>query len=124
MGWETGLAAVEHDARDPAELLVRGAGRGDGPARTSALVAATDPFFRAEWLRPAGAPIALEAGFSVIVVVDGEGQLVAPDGTTLPYVRGDNVVIPDAAGPQTVLGDGRLLRSRPPAPDAPDVEGR
>jgi mannose-6-phosphate isomerase len=124
LGWERGLAAVEHDARDPAELVLRGAGCGDGPARTSALVPVTDPFFRAEWLRPAAAPIALEAGFSVLVVVEGEGQLVAPDGTTLPYVRGDNVVIPHAAGPQTVLGGGALLRCRPPAPDAPEVGAR
>jgi mannose-6-phosphate isomerase len=103
LGWDRALQALDRRAVDL-------------PART--LPDAAAPYFRAE--RIAGGA-ALDAGFSILVGLEGSGTL-ATDGGDVPLGRGSAVLVPFAAGAGEVLGDVVALRCRPPAPDAP--EGR
>ena len=107
MGWATALGCVELHARDMDEL------RGPEPQGPVAplLPAAADPFFRAERLT---GDAELAQGFAVLVVLDGEGKLVAGDAEPLPLDRGDAVLIPWAAGPARLHGDVVAIACRPP----------
>jgi mannose-6-phosphate isomerase len=109
LGWDLALACVELGARDPAPL--------HGPAPNGAvsrlLPTAADPFFRAERLAPA--PIAaVERGFAILVVTEGEGALLSEAGEPLGVRRGDTVLLPWAAGPCHLEGDVVAICCRPP----------
>ncbi|MDN4614181.1 hypothetical protein P5G50_06910 [Leifsonia sp. F6_8S_P_1B] len=89
---------------------LRGGGEGD-----SLFPAAADAFFRADRVR--GGAQELEPGFSVLVVVDGEGMLDAGAASAspgLPLHRGMTVLTAHADGPLTVTGDLHAIRCRPP----------
>ncbi len=87
-----------------------------------ALPAAADPYFRAHRVRPdAGGEVPVDAGLSVLVVLDGEGALTPDHGDRLELRRGDAVVVPWAAGRWAVTGNLDALLCRPPAPDAGPV---
>lgn len=75
--------------------------------------AEADPFFRAERIRPAGS-VELDPGFSVLVVLEGEGTLAWETGE-LPVRRGATLVVPFGAGPLRLTGAVTALRCRPPA---------
>jgi mannose-6-phosphate isomerase len=119
LGWPTALTCVETTARDATPL--RGPSREGGdsasaatPPTARALPPAADAFFRADWL---GDGAELAQGFAVLLVLEGAGSLEAADGSTLPVARGDNVVIPYAAGVSRLTGDGvRALACRPADP--------
>jgi mannose-6-phosphate isomerase len=99
---ETALAAVSHDRTDPSAL--------HGPVVDgSFLPPAADPFYRAERVRGGDA---LDAGFSVVVVLEGAGSL-----GDLPVSRGTTVVVPHSAGPLALTGDVCAIRCRPPRPN-------
>ena len=92
----------------------------------SALPAAADPYFRADHVGTTGAaPVRVPAGFAVLVVTGGVGELCTtapgPDGIRTPVRGGDVAVVPWCAGDWTLTGrlDGVLCR--PPAPDAPQA---
>lgn len=70
------------------------------------------PFFRLDRVGPGDS---LEAGFGVLVVTEGEGELRAGSGP-VHVGRGSTVVIPHAAGNLEVVGPLHALWSRPPAP--------
>lgn len=75
-----------------------------------------DPFFRAERVRPD--PVAhLDAGFAVLVVLDGSGKVDTRAGGRMDVRRGDTLLVPHAAGEATVRGDVDIVRCRPPAPE-------
>ena len=80
-----------------------------------ALVPAAEPYFRADWF---WAPPEVEAGFAVVVVLDGEG-LLSSAGGDVDVRRGDVALVPYAAGPWSVEGTATGVLCRPPAPDAP-----
>jgi mannose-6-phosphate isomerase len=106
LGWDVALPALELGVPD-----------GAGPAAAdgrSLLPAAADPYFRAERVRGGDE---LDAGFSVLVGLEGRGTL-----GELPFGRGSAVIVPHAAGALTVGGDAAGIRCRPPDPAAP--EGR
>jgi mannose-6-phosphate isomerase len=74
----------------------------------------SDPFFRAELLRPRPV-VELDASYAVLVVLEGEGELkTAAD--TLPLRRGQTVLIPHAAGTGELRGELEALRCLPAAP--------
>jgi mannose-6-phosphate isomerase len=75
-----------------------------------------EPFFRAEWLRPAPA-VELEPAFSILGVVEGSGRL-AFDGGTLELSRGDTVLVPHGAGAGVLTGALEAIRCLPPRPGA------
>jgi mannose-6-phosphate isomerase len=97
LGFDIALRAVNRSART-------------APARSSALPADADPYFRLERLRIDDA-VRVAAGFAILVVTHGDlevGDVPAPRGSTL--------LLPAADGPVTVRGTGELLIARPPAP--------
>jgi mannose-6-phosphate isomerase len=105
LGWDTALGCVELAARDAAPL--RGP-RTDG-AVAELLPAAASSFFTAQRIAPAGDATQLEAGFAVIVVIDGAGQIAELD-----VRRGDAILVPHAAGAVTAAGDLTAIACRPP----------
>jgi len=106
LGWDVALACVDRSAWDPDRLATL---RGDD---TRLLPARADPYFAADRLR--GPASALDAAFSVIVVVAGSGTL-AGELDQLAVRRGDTLLIPYAAGPLTLTGDVEAIRLSPPA---------
>jgi mannose-6-phosphate isomerase len=105
LGWDTALGCVELAARDAAPL--RGP-RTDG-AVAELLPRAADFFFSAQRVAPAGDATQLEAGFAVIVVIDGAGRIAELD-----VQRGDAILVPHAAGAVTAVGELTAMVCRPP----------
>jgi mannose-6-phosphate isomerase len=128
LGFDVALECVDRSGWGPAELerLRRQGGPGDrigGFVGGSAsrvrgverlLPDGADPFFRAERLRPD--PVAaVDAAFSILVVVGGSGRLETAGGA-LDLDRGDTVLVPFAAGPGEVRGRLEAVRCLPPEP--------
>lgn len=90
--------------------------RSSGPERL--LPADADPFFRAERILSAGSHVGLDAGFSILVVLSGEGQIATERGGMLALKRGSTALIPHAAGVSTVSGSLEAVRCRPPSVEA------
>lgn len=111
LGFELALQATDLRVRSTEEiesLVVRG-GKG------SAMPDAAAPYFRAHWVG-AGA---LEQGFAVVVILEGEGTLDW-DGGSIEVSRGSTVLLPHVTA-TTLTGELRAAWCRPPAPDAPDA---
>jgi mannose-6-phosphate isomerase len=100
LGWDRALEALDRDASDP-------------PQAAPTLPGDADPYFRAERI---SGDASLDAGFSILVVLGGEGTL-----GDLPLRKGMAVLIPYGAGETRIEGVD-AIRCRPPAPDA--GEGR
>ena len=77
---------------------------------------AADEFFRAEFLRPDPVSV-LDQGFSVLVVLSGQGSLRYPTGA-VPVAAGQTLLVPDGAGTGELRGeldaDVLAVRCRPP----------
>jgi mannose-6-phosphate isomerase len=120
VGWERALDALDTSGWDDSRLAaMRGRPRPvDGRAGAlSMLPVAADPYFRAErLLRDLGAE--LDAGFSILVVLRGNGVLAASDGSELPVRRGSTVLVPHAAGRCRLSGALEAVRCRPGDPRA------
>jgi mannose-6-phosphate isomerase len=110
MKWDVALEALDRTGWDEARL----AGiRGPRDAR-NLMPAAADPYFRAERVQ---AGDALDAGFSVLIGLEGDGAL-----GELAFGRGSTAIIPHSAGPLTLEGNAAGIRCRPPDPAAPEGE--
>jgi len=116
LGWDTALECVERAARDAAALRGRRVG-GDGIAVSELLPASAAPFFRAQRIAPAGATAHLEAGFAVIVVLEGAGTIAGLD-----VARGEAILVPHAAGDVTAAGDLVAIACRPPGLERPEAD--
>lgn len=112
LGYQVALTAVDRSAWDSERLAGLYGPIDGGTARELVLPRAADPYFRAERLR-AGAHC--EASFAVLIVVDGDGQLLV-DGEALAIRKGQTLVLPHAAGPMSIHGLVSVLRCLPPAP--------
>ncbi|HYI52312.1 MAG TPA: class I mannose-6-phosphate isomerase [Microbacterium sp.] len=112
IGFDLALQAVTTKGRSTEDVdrWILPAGEGD-----SILPAESEPFFRLE-KRVVDGRIAIEPGFAVIVVEDGELKLTAASGSTLRAPRGTTVTAPHADGAITVSGAGTILVCRPPRP--------
>lgn len=110
LGFDVALEAVDRRGWAPAEIArLRGATAADD----GDLLPAAAEFFRVERRTGDGT---LEPGLAVLVVVGGAGVLVT-DGAALEVRRGQTVLVPAAAGPVRLEGDGvQVLVCRPPAP--------
>ncbi|WP_218005792.1 class I mannose-6-phosphate isomerase [Actinomadura hibisca] len=119
LGWDTALECVDRRAwsSDQVAGLIRT--RADmpetAPGVRRVLPESADPFFRAEL---AGPGAELSAGFAVLVVLRGAGEL--RHGTQRVELRaGQTVLVPYGAGDTTLHGsDLEVLRCLPPAPGA------
>jgi mannose-6-phosphate isomerase len=114
---ETALSALDRRGLTGARLDELRATRPSAIAGvTHIFPEAADPFFRAERLRIDG-ELTLDAGFSIIVVLAGEGRLETPAGSTR-LSKGTCVLLPYAAGETRISGGVEAIRCRPPNPDA------
>lgn len=112
LGFGTALDATDRrgwTAGEIGRLVVR---QGSG---TGTLAGASQPYFRAERLDVSGSA-GLDAGFSVIVVLDGAGMLTPANAPASPLSKGDTVAVPFAAGNLEVSGSLSMVRCRPPQP--------
>ncbi len=117
LGFETALRAARRGPshRDEVEALCRRGAAHAAPAdQLQALFAArAAPFFRADLVRPATAT-AVPAGFGVLVVLDGDGELRTHDDERVGASRGDVLALPHDAGPVSVRGGVTAVLCRPP----------
>ena len=70
-----------------------------------------DDFFRADYL--SGDNAVVDAGFGILLILEGSGKLEFSDSNTLQVEAGDAVVIANAAGSFTLSGATGII-SRPP----------
>ena len=118
LGMPLALSATNHRAIPAAELAALVVHT--NPDSTSAaplhlLDDAADAFFRLDLLAPApGSAPSLPAGFAVVVVLEGAGQLQSPAGR-VEITRGQVLAVPSGFGPWAASGDVRALACRPGA---------
>lgn len=103
VGFDVALGAVNTLSREVAELTAVGT--------SSVFAADADAYFRLNRAVVDG-DITLDEGFAIIVVTEGEIVL----GGDLRLPRGSTAVVPAAAGPIKLSGEGVALVARPPAP--------
>ena len=110
LGFDLALQAVETRGRAASEIasLVTGA-EGFG----SVLAAESNEYFRLERLNVAGEASA-EPGFAVIIVIDGNLEIVTEDGSAVRADEGSTAILPFSAGPILFRGVGTVLLVRPP----------
>lgn len=120
LGFEVALGAVDRTAVSAADLDALTLSREQIQAAgfRTALPEQANPYFRLHRIEPAGSAVAVDPGFGVLLVLQGEGAL-ATDTGTITVRRGDAIVIPYAAGAWAVDGEVIAMACRPPAPDAP-----
>ncbi len=110
LGFDKALQAVERRGRSEMEVnaLIGGENRiGD------LLPCEAAEFFRFELVRLCG-EYQDRAGFSVLVVLNGELEIISSDGSVVLVKKGSTVLIPFAAGTTLVRGNGEVVFVRPP----------
>lgn len=115
LGLDTALSALDLSCwqGDRFAALVTGEQRlTDRPGVTRLFSPIADRFFRAERLR-LHKPVTFAPGFSVIVVLGGDGELRSADAS-LPVRRGSAVLVPYAAGDIEISGELQGVRCQPP----------
>jgi mannose-6-phosphate isomerase len=120
LGWDRALEALDLSGWDDERLgTARGRPRPiEGRAGAVALLPRdADPYFRAERIEPRRTA-EMDAGFSILVVLEGEGGLTAKDDVELPLSRGETLLVPYAAGGCRLTGELEAVRCRPPDPAA------
>lgn len=123
LGFDVAIGAIRPDAMTNADLerlVVRAASANVRNEDTvdSVMPAEADPYFRA-WAVHSTSQVALPDGFGVLLVIEGEGQLVHGSGS-IKVSRGDVFVVPAAAGPCETLGPITGYFSQPPSPTSPE----
>jgi mannose-6-phosphate isomerase len=114
LGFGTALDALRLrplDADERAALLSSDDLRGGGSR--SLLAPRADGYFRADLCPGRGL---VGAGFAVVLVIEGAGEVRTEQGGTVAVRRGDALVVPWAAGSWRVAG-ADLVVCRPPLPE-------
>ena len=117
LGFDLALQALDRSGWNRAQLddqtLAPPEPVTDRPGTWSLFPRSADGFFRAERIKPAPeAPV--PAGFSILVVIAGEGRLGTASGGSLEVSRGATVLVPYAAGEAELSGTLDALRCMPP----------
>ena len=107
LGFARALDAVDLTAWDQRRLETLRGSSGYG----SVFGAAAEPFFRAERIH---GDVMLAPGFSILIVLDGEGALRSESAPVLELGKGDTILLPFAAGWCAVAGPLQLIRCLPP----------
>jgi mannose-6-phosphate isomerase len=119
LGFDVALECVRRTAVGPDELASWRRSSATAPemraGARSAIPAAAETFFRAEWLRP-DPVVELEPAFSILVAVDGAGRLETEAGS-LDLAAGETVLVAHAAGAGGLSGDIAAIRCLPPLPE-------
>jgi mannose-6-phosphate isomerase len=118
LGWDVAIDCFDLGgyARRLDDLVLRAAGsvRGDGVRRL--FPERADGFFRAELATCGGALARVDAGFAVLVVASGRGEM-RWDGGVEDIVRGQTWIVPHAAGPLSFsAAELQVIVCRPPDP--------
>jgi mannose-6-phosphate isomerase len=118
LGFDVALSALSAldrtgwDATRLAELRVVRAS--EDPAVTRIFPAGADRFFRAERVQSRN-PATFDPGYTILIVLDGDGTLAATAGT-IDLHRGTCVLVPFGAGEYRITGAVDAIRCLPPAP--------
>ena len=123
LGFATALQAVDCTGVSDSDLdrLVVSGDRLRGAGLASILPPEADGYFRAQRFDASAGPVTIDAGFTIVLVLEGQGTLAHADGS-MPVQRGDVVLVPWSCGNVTLTAADRTLvgvACRPPAPDAP-----
>ena len=88
-------------------------GRGTlfGDKNASVFSQAANPYFRADYLT--GDETDIEAGFAILLVLNGSGTMVLSNAERIDVTRGDALVVPYSAGSWKLRGASGVV-SRPP----------
>ena len=112
LGYEVALDALRLDPLSEQEIsqIIT---RFDKEKNTSQRIfnSIADDFFRADYL--SGDNAVIDAGFGILLILEGSGKLEFSDSSTLQVEAGDAVVIANAAGSFTLKGATGII-SRPP----------
>lgn len=122
LGFDLALQALDTSAVSASDLdsLVLPRESIERAGLTRAMPVQADAYFRLDRLQVTGAaPVEVEAGFSVVLVTEGDGVL-SSDAGQLAITRGDAILMPYVAGRWSVDGSAVAMVCRPPAADAPD----
>ena len=83
----------------------------------SVFTAVADPYFRADYL--AGNNSKVAAGFSIMLVLEGNGSIAFENHSAIDAVKGDAILIPHSAGSWTLSGASGVVCRPPLAKDSP-----
>lgn len=81
--------------------------------RQTLFTSEADPYFRAEYINGIGDPI--EAGFSIFLVLEGQGIINFESAQSFDVSKGDAIIIPWCAGSWNVVS-AQGIACRPPLP--------
>ncbi len=113
LGFDRALEAVNRGAWDDGDVAGVVTRAGDA----ALLPPAAGEYFRLERIDAAAAAGAtLEPGFSILVVLEGDGTVTDAAGTATAVTAGDTLLLPFSAGAVSVSGTASILRCRPPRP--------
>ncbi len=120
LGFEVVLEAVDRTAVSSADLagLTLTREQIEAAGLRSTLPTRADPYFRIDRVQADAGPVVVDAGFGVLLVLEGSGALHT-DAGSLDLSRGMAVLMAHASGPWTIEGEVVAMACRPPAPDAP-----
>jgi mannose-6-phosphate isomerase len=118
LGFETALQAVDLGGLSASDLdrLVLSREQIQGAGLTSVMPVQADPYFRAHRIVSTEGPVTVEAGFAIVLVLEGDGVIHA-DLASFEVARGDVALMPFAAGDWNLHGGATAIVCRPPAPD-------
>ena len=121
LGFDVALQALDLEVWTPDDLdrHVRPAVPATGAPLRAALPREAEPYFRAHVVDAGSGQVSVPAGFAVLVVLYGVGELRTAEGGALRVTRGDVALVPWCAGRWELLGAVGGILCRPPAPDAP-----
>ena len=121
LGFETAVQALDRTAWNRDRLgALREVRPSPDPGVEHVFPAIADEFFRAERVRSAG-EITFSAGFSVIIVLRGDGVL-ATGTTKLDLRTGMCLLVPYGAGSYRISGDLDAIRCLPPHRSVPQPD--
>jgi mannose-6-phosphate isomerase len=119
LGFDLALRAVDHRATS-ASALAAVQHHVDPQQRSDTLLRAlprsADQFFRIDVAAPLGVAVAVDPGFAVVIVLDGDGELgwSTPEASErVPIARGQAWAVPAGIGRWTVSGGIRAVVCRP-----------
>jgi mannose-6-phosphate isomerase len=114
LGFDCVLDALRYTPLAPEEIKRIIISRDDFGLKDEALFSEVAmPHFRADYL--SGGERVVESGFSILLILNGEGKINFTNSAALSVIKGDAVVIPATAGEWTLEKASGIV-SRPPLP--------
>ena len=118
LGFDTVLDALRYtpiDKEEASKLVF--SNRLFSGADQSVFTAVADPYFRADYL--AGKASKIAAGFSIALILEGNGNITFENHSEISAAKGDAILIPHSAGSWILNGASGVVCRPPLAKDAP-----